>query len=140
MAKLSAHGTEIGRLHYTTHSKAFFSDNQILKNSGDGWKLHAKLKTGGNMLEYFNKKKAELNVWNITNREAHEYKKMLHSLTSMTNRWKLAYTISSMPEDCDGVWSECCDGYQDNVHADFNEIAELCQLYLLIPKKELQAA
>lgn len=92
------------------------------------------------MLEYFNKKKAELNVWNITNREAHEYKKMLHSLTSMTNRWKLAYTISSMPEDCDGVWSECCDGYQDNVHADFNEIAELCQLYLLIPKKELQAA
>ena len=35
-----------------------------------------------------------------------------------------------MPEDYDGVWSECCDGYSDNVHADIDEIAELCQLYL----------
>jgi hypothetical protein len=27
------------------------------------------------------------------------------------------------------VWSECCDGYSDNIHADVDEIAKLCRLY-----------
>jgi hypothetical protein len=34
-----------------------------------------------------------------------------------------------MHDDIDGVWSEACDGYGDNVHADIDEIAKLCRLY-----------
>jgi hypothetical protein len=36
-----------------------------------------------------------------------------------------------MPDDCDGVWSEACDGYGDNVSADVDEVAQLCALYKL---------
>jgi hypothetical protein len=39
MAKLSAHGKEIGRINYTTYSKAYMQDGTILKNSGFGWKV-----------------------------------------------------------------------------------------------------
>jgi hypothetical protein len=31
-----------------------------------------------------------------------------------------------MPDDCDGVWSECCDGYGDNIRADVDDVAKLC--------------
>jgi hypothetical protein len=44
MAKLSAHGKEIGRINYTTYSKAYMQDGTILKNSGFGWKVFGKCK------------------------------------------------------------------------------------------------
>jgi len=40
-----------------------------------------------------------------------------------------------------GVWAECCNGYSENVHADIDEISELCALYVeaLNEMKELTA-
>ena len=37
--------------------------------------------------------------------------------------------VTMMPDDADGVWSEACDGYGDNVHADVDDVAKLCALY-----------
>jgi len=34
-----------------------------------------------------------------------------------------------MPDDCDGVWSEACDGFGDNISADVDEVGNLCRLY-----------
>ena len=46
MAKLSAHGQEIGRIFYTTYAKAYMADRKILKNTGSGWKIGGTLKDG----------------------------------------------------------------------------------------------
>jgi hypothetical protein len=130
MAKLSVHGQEIGRITTLTGIKAYFEDGKILKNIGFGWKLHAKVKQG---ISPFTAYENALNrqIANLKSKPAlAEYKKALHALAGINKRWKLHQTITLMPEDCDGVWSECCDGYSDNVHADIDEIAELCQLYL----------
>jgi hypothetical protein len=140
MAKLSAHGTEIGRLVFTAYSKAYMSDGKILKNYGDGWKLSAKLKLGVNPEDYFKKCQVRLIEWAIANPEAAAYKKALHNLTSQSNRSKLAISVQLMPDDADGIWSDCCDGWAGNIHADLDEIAELCQLYLAIPRKETETA
>ncbi|NTU52267.1 MAG: hypothetical protein HGA97_00910 [Chlorobiaceae bacterium] len=43
--------------------------------------------------------------------------------------WKLHAAIQLLGDDVDGIWSECCDGFGDNVHADVDEIAELVRLY-----------
>jgi hypothetical protein len=56
-------------------------------------------------------------------------RKALHDMAGLGKRWKLEQAIAMMPNDPDGVWSECCDGYSDNVHADIEEIIQLCQLY-----------
>ena len=140
MAKLSAHGIEIGRLVFTAYSKAYMSDGKILKNHGDGWKLSAKLKPGVDMESFFKKSQSRLVEWAIENPEAAAYKKALHNLTSQSNRSKLAISVQLMPNDADGIWSDCCDGWSDNIHADLDEIAELCQLYLAIPRKETETA
>ena len=54
---------------------------------------------------------------------------MLHDLAGLGKAWKLNSAVELMPDDPDGVWSEACDGYGDNVHADVSEIVELCGLY-----------
>lgn len=140
MAKLSAHGTEIGRLVFTSYSKAYMSDGKILKNYGDGWKLSAKLKPGVDMESFFKKSQDRLIEWAISNPEAAAYKKALHNLTSQSNRSKLHISIQLMPDDADGVWSDCCDGWSGNIHADLDEISELCRLYLAIPSKQTETA
>jgi hypothetical protein len=40
MAKLSAHGKEVGRINYTTYAKAYMQDGVVLKNEGHGWKVY----------------------------------------------------------------------------------------------------
>ena len=131
MAKLSAHGKEIGRVFFTTSAKAYFEDGKILKNHGFGWKLAGSIKTGLTPQSAYDSQVATQRQWIIDNPEAYAYRKALHNVAGMCNRWKLHAAIQMMPEDCDGVWSECCDGYGDNVSADVDEVAELCRLYLI---------
>jgi hypothetical protein len=56
---------------------------------------------------------------------------MLHELCGLNKRWKLHAAVQMMPDDPDGVWSEACDGYGDNVHADIDDVAKLCMVYRL---------
>lgn len=130
MAKLSSHGREIGRVVYTTSIKAYFEDGKVLKNAGFGWKVAGKVKpefTPASAFENASRRQAEL----LEKRPAlAAYRKELHALAGISKRWKLHAAIELMPEDADGVWSEVCDGYSDNVHADVNEIDALCRLYL----------
>ena len=130
MAKLAAHGIEIGRVTYLTSVKAYFEDGKVLKNQGFGWKLAGKLKDGITPLQAFENAKRKQSE-DISNRPHFAaYKRELHSMAGIGKRWKLHQCISMMPEDADGVWSECCDGYGDNIHADIDEVSELCNLYL----------
>ena len=131
MAKCKAHGEEIGTTHYIAKSKRYFSDGAILINYGTGWKLHGKLKPGSDPKEVFAKISAKYEAGLSTRPHTKEYRQKLHELAGMGKRWRLHHAVALMPDDPDGVWSECCDGYGDNVHADIDDIANLCRLYKL---------
>ena len=130
MAKLSAHGREVGRIVYTSYTKAYFQDGKVLKNYGDGWKLAGKLKSGLSPEQAYEDAKRRLSEWVRDNPCGNTFKRALHDIAPQSKRWKLYTAIQMMPDDCDGVWASACDGYGDNVDASVDEIAELCRLYL----------
>ena len=129
MAKLSAHGKEIGRIEGLTRTRAYFSDGKILRNDGFGWKLFAKFKPDVDPVEGFARAKAAFETKLKDNPAAAEYRRQLHDLACVSKRWKLHAAVTMMPDDPDGVWSEACDGYGDNISADLDEIVSLCRAY-----------
>ena len=129
MAKISAHGKEVGTLFFLTSAKKYMSDRTILKNRGFGWKIGGKLKAELTPQEAFRLGKEHQARVLSEKPELAAYQHELHANAGMGNRWKLHAAIELMPDDPDGVWSECCDGYGDNVHADIDDIVKLCQLY-----------
>jgi len=129
MATLSKHGTEIGRITFTDYVKSYRSDGTVLKNAGFGWKLSGKVKAGSNIHAVYQKAVEHQKEYLAQRPAWAAYRKELHSLAGMGKAWKLHSCVTLMYDDVDGVWSEACDGYGDNVHADVDEIAELCRLY-----------
>jgi len=129
MAKVSAHGAIIGTVEYITKARRYMSDGAILVNHGTGWKLHGKLKPGITPADAFRAASARLASRLAQSPALAAYVTALHAACGQGKRWKLHMAISMMPDDADGVWSEACDGYGDNVHMDVDEVAELCRLY-----------
>ena len=131
MAKVSAHGATLATIEKAAYSIRYMSDGIVLKNYGQGWKIHGKCKDGLSPVEVA-KTAIERQRADIEKRPAFAaYRNELFSLASMATRARLHMTVQLMPDDCDGVWSECCDGYGDNVHADVDEVGHLCNLYKL---------
>lgn len=129
MAKVSAHGNEIGTILTATKAFRFMSDGVILINSGHGWRLHKKLSPIYSPRAEFEKRAAK-QIEVLARRPAlAAYRKAMHAMAPISKRWKLKQAISMMPGDYDGVWSICCDSYYDNVEASVDEIGELCRLY-----------
>jgi hypothetical protein len=131
MAKLCAHGSIVGTVEYLTTAKRYMSDGVILKNIGFGWKLAGKVKAGIDPTTAYENAKARLAQRIADKPHNSAYLKALHSITGVGKRWKIHQCISMMPDDPDGVWSEACDGYGDNVHADVDDVCDLCRLYKL---------
>jgi len=131
MAKLSAHGNEIGTVVFTSTAKRYMSDGVILKNNGFGWKLHGKVKPEHTPESAYQSQLAKQKELLAVRPALHAYRKALHALAGLSKRWKLDQCISLLGDDIDGIWSECCDGYGDNISADCEEIAELVTLYNL---------
>lgn len=129
MTKCSAHGSIVGTIEYMTHAKRYMSDGVILKNHGFGWKLAGKIKPGFTPEQATKIAQDGLAEQLAQKPAVAAYRKALHDLAGLGKRWKLHAAVQLMPDDCDGVWSECCDGYGDNVHADIDEVAELCRAY-----------
>ena len=123
MAKLSAHGTELARRETPTGRIAVMSDGQILKNSGSGWKLWRKLKTGVDPIEYARKFEARTAA---IMPEVRLYIEALQDACDLEHRWRLHTAITLMPNDPDGVFSECDDyGYT----LDLSDIVKACRMY-----------
>ena len=130
MAKLSAHGIEVGRIVYTTCTKAYMSDGKVLKNWGDGWKRFSTVKAGFTPESALESSRAALARWEQAHPAGLAYKRELHAMAGQGKRLKLHIAVQLMPDDADGVWSEACDGYGDNISADVDEVSALCRLYL----------
>jgi len=129
MAKLSAHGAIIGTVEYVTRAKRYMSDGVILKNDGMGWKLYGKVKSHLTPAEAYQHARDKLAARLAALPELAAYIAELHAMAGQCKRWKLHTAVTMMPDDADGVWSEACDGYGDNVHADVGDVAKLCALY-----------
>ena len=129
MAKLCNHGSVIGTVNYITKAKRYMSDGVILCNTGFGWKLAGKVKPGVDPVTAYANASQRLADRLAAAPALRAYIRALHDMAGMDNRWKLHAAVSMMPDDCDGVWSEVCDGCGDNVHADVDEVAALCALY-----------
>lgn len=129
MAKVSAHGSIIGTLEGLSTAKRYMSDGVVLKNIGFGWKIAGKVKPSIDPAQAFaNAERRQKEKLEALPALA-AYRKALHELAGVGKRWKLSLAIRAMPDEPDGVWSEACDGYGDNVHADIDDIYELCRLY-----------
>lgn len=131
MAKISAHGTEIGTIYKLTSAKRYMTDGVILKNIGFGWKLGGRVKPGLDPNAAFLASSSRIEAALSARPDFAAYRKMLHDMAGLSKRWKLHSAVTMMSNDPDGVWSEACDGYGDNVHADVDECTELCRLYRL---------
>ena len=107
------------------------SDGHVLRNDGFGWKLHGKVKAGLTPQQAFDEAKRRMETKLAERPALAAYRKELHDMAGLCKRWKLHAAVSIMPDDCDGVWSEACDGYGDNISADVDEVGKLCQLYKL---------
>ena len=129
MAKLSAHGKEIGRVTFTTFAKAYMADGAILKNSGDGWKRYAKVKDGITPQQAYERQLRAQEEFLAARPCMAAYRKELHAMAGLGKAWKLHTAIQLLGDDVDGIWSEACDGYGDNVHADVDDVANLARLY-----------
>ena len=129
MAKISAHGSIVGTVEYLTKSKRYMSDGVILLNNGFGWKIGGKVKSHVTPQAAYDGARTRLAEKLAAWPEMAAYIRELHGMAGLCKRWKLHSAVTMMPDDCDGVWSECCDGYGDNVHADVDEVADLCRAY-----------
>ena len=118
------------------------SDGKILVNNGHGWKIYGKVKPGFDIATVFSHKVESQKAWEAAHPASAAYRRAVHDLCGLGKRWKLHLSIQMMPDDFDGVWSECCDGYGDNIHADVDEIAAVCRLYqaAVREQRELKAA
>jgi hypothetical protein len=130
MAKLSAHGQEIGTVYFNASAKRYMSDGAVLKNNGLGWKIGARLKPGA-VTEAYNAQVEKQKVELARRPAVAAYRRELHALAGLSKRWRLHMAVSLMPDDPDGAWSEACDGYGDNCAADIDEVVHLCMLYRL---------
>jgi hypothetical protein len=139
MAKLTGHGAEIGTVFFLTIAKRYFADGTILKHSGFGWKRWGRVKAGITPEQAFEKAKQRLQDIIKADPAGAAYRECLHKLTGISKRWKLHQCVSLLGDDVDGVWSEACDGYGDNVSADVSEIKELCRLWAACPLSKTDA-
>jgi hypothetical protein len=128
MAKLSAHGKEIGRIQYIGHDVAVMSDGYILKNFGAGWKIHGKLKAGLTPEMAYQKRLSALENQPF---EYYAFREKLFALTrSLEKRAQIMTALQLLGNDADGVWSELTDSYLGpRIDADIVDIVELCQAH-----------
>ena len=142
MAKVSVHGKIIGDVELFKKTYRYMSDGTVLKNSGHGWKLHGKARPDQDIVAIYQRHADKVKASDDANPFRADYRKKLHDLAGLCKRWMLHTAVVMMPDDPDGVWSEACDGYGDNIHADIDEIAELCRAYKLYADyaKQLKSA
>lgn len=130
MAKLSAKGrVEIGRVEYLSKTSAYFTNGDVLANQGFGWKEWGKVKAGVDPLGAYQRAIANQAKFLLEHPAYAAWRSAVMDAAPLSRRWRLVAAIKLMPEDPDGVWSEVCDGYGDNLSLSIDEVVELCKLY-----------
>lgn len=133
MAKLKAHGRELGQIEQLLARFAYMSDRQILKDTGAGWKLYKHVKEGHSAAENFARRQAEYDKFLQDRPRLAEYTRaMKRACRNVGTRRRLYFAIEVMPDDPDGVWAEACDHPYDEhaPHLGVEEVVRLCKLHI----------
>ena len=135
MAKLSAHGKD--RLVYVgmKYRKAYCQDGKVLKDVGNGWKLHGTVKKENGFTyetayrAFVDKVEAKVNA----SPSFRAYRDLLMKyVPSFKKRSMFCMLMDTLgPDEADGIWSEIHDGYGADLPKDLSldDIVELCNLY-----------
>ena len=132
MAKLSAHGYEVGRIEYPSWAKTYHSDGTVLINRGDGWKVHGKVKANFTPTQAYEHVKSVQAARLADNPMYAQWYKLIMGY-GLVKRQYIIMTIETMPEDPDGVWCELTDtyDYRAKMNWEIEEVIELCRAYNL---------
>lgn len=125
MAKLSAHGQNI-QVEYLTHKTAVCSDGNILRNTGDGWKLHSRLKAGVSWQESAHTRKEKLAAL-LKDRPAYALYWRDLMRWKLSDRRRIMMTMNMLGDDTDGAWSELTS-YSNRIDVDLEELETLARL------------
>jgi hypothetical protein len=106
MAKLKAHGQELGRVAYLSTIVAVMSDGTLLSNEGHGWKLYRKCKPGVTPKQVLKGRQDRLQERLRTRPAWAHYRELLHRSAPHSERWRLDMAVEMMAGDADGVWSD----------------------------------
>lgn len=130
MAKLKSHGEELFRIDLTTCRQAYFSDGNILRDYGDGWKLYRKLKLGIDATEHAKKRKEFFD--NQDSAQADFRRAMVNEWKKPIDRARVFTVIQMLGNDLDGCWSELDDA---GIGTDCETLGKLIVLYDLAVKE-----
>lgn len=124
MAKLSAHGIEVGRIEFATKNMAWFSDGKVLENRGFGWKISGKIKAGFTPESAYRTTLEKQKEFLDARPMRAEYTKLLLEIP-LSIRWKVLSALDLMGDDIDGVWSTLDDDYDTRGRFALEDIQEL---------------
>jgi len=128
MARLCKHGQEIGRVETVGKTFAYFANGDVLANSDGSWRIHGKVKPESTPTQAYENHKAKI-VRICREKPAYaEYRHAVMQAAPVSTRWKLLAAMEVLGDDIDGIWSETCDGYRDNLHLSVEEVAEVVRL------------
>lgn len=130
MATISKHG-EIGQIERVAYKVCYCRDGQILRNDGDGWKVWKRLKPefAHDPVGAFERAKAKYQEKLSTRPAFAAWRSLMHELVAPRNRNMVLTTISSMPQDSDGVWSTLDDYNFMGIDLSIEDCVQLCRAY-----------
>ncbi len=124
MAKLSAHGIEIGRIEYINRTIAYFADGQTLKNEGFGWKKYGKIKTGITPQDAFNINLEKREKIRQENAAFRHYQDLMLDIP-LSIRWQVLTAFEMMGDDIDGIFSTLDDRHETRGRFSYEDLKEL---------------
>ena len=130
MAKKSSHGYEIGKIEMINEIRYYMSDNQILRNYGNGIKLYKKIKPELNMQDIYNKHLKGLRDYDNNHPCMVEYNNLLFKY-GLNKRVFLHNMVKQLWDDPDGLCSELSEVYDSRLQFNFTnyDCIELCNAY-----------
>ncbi len=127
MAKLNTYrASVIGKVDLLTSQLAYRTDGNVLKNSGFGWKQHAKVKKGVDPAKAFENQKRKIETMMAELPGYAAYRKELHGFPR-NRRAYVHNAVTIMPGDPDGVWSDLNELM--GIDVDLSEVVALCSAY-----------
>lgn len=129
MAKLSAHGREIGRIHRVDHTVAYFSDRTVLINRGFGWKIQCKVKAELDPVEVFNRKNETYNTKLAENPAFKRWRDLIVKEPLYPQRLRLVTALELLHDDLDGLYSELDDSQDTRGRWSVEDLKEISDAY-----------
>ena len=103
------------------------ADGKILKNRGDGWKLHAKVKPGFTPEYAYAAAKQQAEEFLAKRPAFAEFKRAMFAEFSFSERFMVKAALEALSDDPDGAWVELND--MARISCDIETVVELCRLY-----------